>query len=87
VTGADKMGTGKTPQTIATLCGLYRGGSICNALIVVPSSVAENWEVEGQTWLEHVPGVKIINICQVAVDKRRKVLLSALKWYEIFLLC
>ncbi|MCI4399092.1 MAG: DEAD/DEAH box helicase [Campylobacteraceae bacterium] len=43
---ADDMGLGKTLQTIAVLLYLKEAGHIKNALIVVPTTLLNNWEAE-----------------------------------------
>lgn len=55
---ADEMGLGKTIQTIALLAYLaFEKGNWGPHLIVVPTSVMLNWELEFKRWC---PGFKIL---------------------------
>jgi SNF2 family DNA or RNA helicase len=47
---ADEMGLGKTVQTIVALRLLLRKSYSFRALLVVPNSLAPNWEREVRTW-------------------------------------
>ena len=65
---ADEMGLGKTVMTIALLGHLACQKGIWGPhLIVVPTSVMINWEVEFKRWL---PGLKIL--CYYGSSKERK---------------
>ncbi|PWJ42665.1 DEAD/DEAH box helicase [Sediminitomix flava] len=44
----DDMGLGKTAQVIALVCWLLESGTLENLLIVVPSTLLENWKREFQ---------------------------------------
>mmetsp|Transcript_20127 Transcript_20127/g.28065 ORF Transcript_20127/g.28065 Transcript_20127/m.28065 type:complete len:1990 (-) Transcript_20127:136-6105(-) len=65
---ADEMGLGKTIQTIAMLAHLACDRGIWGQhLVVVPTSVMVNWEIEFKRWL---PGFKIL--CYHGDKKERK---------------
>eukprot|EP00466_Bigelowiella_natans_P020543 jgi/Bigna1/38226/e_gw1.24.8.1 len=65
---ADEMGLGKTVQTIAMLAHLACDRGIWGQhLVVVPTSVMVNWEIEFKRWL---PGFKIL--CYHGDKKERK---------------
>ncbi|TID26676.1 SNF2-related protein [Venturia nashicola] len=67
---ADEMGLGKTIQTIALLAHLaIRYGVWGPHLVVVPSSVMLNWEIEFKKWL---PGFKILTYYGDQDERRRK---------------
>lgn len=67
---ADEMGLGKTIQTIALLaylaCDLGTWGP---HLIVVPTSVMLNWEMEFKRWC---PGFKILTYYGTTKERREK---------------
>jgi SNF2 family DNA or RNA helicase len=65
---ADEMGLGKTIMTIALLAWLAAERGIWGQhLVVVPTSVMVNWEVEFKRWL---PGFKIM--CYHGSAQQRK---------------
>jgi helicase SWR1 len=67
---ADEMGLGKTIQTIALLAHLaIKYGVWGPHLVVVPSSVMLNWEIEFKKWL---PGFKILTYYGDQDERRRK---------------
>lgn len=53
---ADEMGLGKTVQTIVAIQALRKLGECSRALIVVPRSLASNWEEEVCRW---APGILV----------------------------
>lgn len=67
---ADEMGLGKTIQTIALLAWLALEEGIWGPhLIVVPTSVIVNWEVEFKKWL---PGFKILTYFGSMKERKQK---------------
>lgn len=67
---ADEMGLGKTIQTIALLAHLACAkGNWGPHLIVVPSSVMLNWEMEFKKWC---PGFKILTYYGAQKDRKLK---------------
>jgi helicase SWR1 len=67
---ADEMGLGKTIQTISLLAHLaVHHGNWGPHLVVVPSSVILNWEIEFKKWC---PGFKILTYYGDQEDRRRK---------------
>lgn len=75
---ADEMGLGKTIQTIALLAHLACDRGIWGPhLIVVPTSVLMNWEMEFKKFL---PGFKVL--AYHGTSKRRKELRQG--WYDKF---
>ena len=67
---ADEMGLGKTIQTIALLAHLASARGIWGQhLVVVPTSVLVNWEMEFKRWL---PGFKILCYHGSAKERKRK---------------
>ncbi|KAI9511445.1 SNF2 family N-terminal domain-containing protein [Russula earlei] len=75
---ADEMGLGKTIQTIALLAHLACDRGIWGPhLIVVPTSVLMNWEMEFKKFL---PGFKVL--AYYGTSKRRKELRQG--WYDKF---
>jgi SNF2 family DNA or RNA helicase len=67
---ADEMGLGKTIQTIALLAWLAQERGIWGPhLVVVPTSVLINWEVEFKKWL---PGFKILTYYGSLKERRAK---------------
>ncbi len=72
---ADEMGLGKTIQTIALLAHLACELGIWGPhLIVVPTSVILNWEVEFKKWC---PGFKILTYFGSAKERKAKRKVSA----------
>ncbi|KAJ8905906.1 hypothetical protein NDN08_002409 [Rhodosorus marinus] len=67
---ADEMGLGKTIMTIALLAWLAERRGIWGPhLIIVPTSVMVNWEVEFKKWC---PGLKILTYFGSLKERRRK---------------
>jgi hypothetical protein len=67
---ADEMGLGKTIQTIALLAWLAVERGVWGPhLVVVPTSVMINWEVEFKKWL---PGFKILTYYGSMKERRAK---------------
>lgn len=67
---ADEMGLGKTIQTIALLAWLAVDRGIWGPhLVVVPTSVMLNWEVEFKKWL---PGFKVLTYYGTLKERRLK---------------
>lgn len=67
---ADEMGLGKTIQTIALLAHLAcEKGNWGPHLIVVPSSVMLNWEMEFKKWC---PGFKILTYYGTQKERKLK---------------
>jgi helicase SWR1 len=67
---ADEMGLGKTIQTISLLAHLAVHHKIWGPhLVVVPTSVMLNWEMEFKKWL---PGFKILTYYGDIEERRRK---------------
>lgn len=67
---ADEMGLGKTIQTIALLAHLACSRAIWGPhLIIVPTSVILNWEMEFKKWC---PSLKILNYFGSAKDRSEK---------------
>jgi helicase SWR1 len=67
---ADEMGLGKTIQTISLLAHLAVNHKIWGPhLVVVPTSVMLNWEMEFKKWL---PGFKILTYYGDIEERRRK---------------
>lgn len=67
---ADEMGLGKTIQTIALLAWLAAEKGIWGPhLVVVPTSVMVNWEVEFKKWL---PGFKILTYYGSLKERKAK---------------
>jgi E1A-binding protein p400 len=67
---ADEMGLGKTIQTIALLAYLAYEKSVWGPhLIVVPTSVMLNWELEFKRWC---PGFKILTYYGSPKDRKLK---------------
>jgi helicase SWR1 len=67
---ADEMGLGKTIQTISLLAHLaVHHGNWGPHLVVVPSSVILNWEIEFKKWC---PGFKILTYYGDQEDRKRK---------------
>lgn len=67
---ADEMGLGKTIQTIALLAHLACEKSNWGPhLIIVPTSVMLNWEMEFKKWC---PGFKILTYYGSVKDRRLK---------------
>ena len=66
---ADEMGLGKTIQTIALLAHLASHEKIWGPhLVIVPTSVMLNWEIEFRRW---APGMKLV-VYYGSQDARRK---------------
>ena len=59
---ADEMGLGKTATTIALIFGLSIQRVILRAIVVVPSSLVENWKAECRTWIGISSAIKILSI-------------------------
>ncbi|ORX45692.1 hypothetical protein DM01DRAFT_1386494 [Hesseltinella vesiculosa] len=67
---ADEMGLGKTIQTIALLASLACDKGIWGPhLVVVPTSVILNWEMEFKRWL---PGFKILTYYGTPKERKEK---------------
>lgn len=67
---ADEMGLGKTIQTIALLAHLALEHEVWGPhLIVVPTSVILNWEMEFKKWC---PGFKILTYYGTQEERKRK---------------
>lgn len=67
---ADEMGLGKTIQTIALLSYLACDKAIWGPhLIIVPTSVILNWEIEFKKWS---PGFKILTYYGSLKERREK---------------
>ena len=67
---ADEMGLGKTIQTIALLAFLSTEKGIWGPhLIVVPTSVMLNWEMEFKKWC---PGLKILTYYGSLKERKAK---------------
>ncbi len=67
---ADEMGLGKTIQTIALLAYLAcERGNWGPHLVVVPTSVMLNWELEFKRWC---PGFKVMTYYGGAKERRLK---------------
>jgi SNF2 family DNA or RNA helicase len=67
---ADEMGLGKTIQTISLLAWLAIERGIWGPhLVVVPTSVMINWEVEFKKWL---PGFKVLSYYGTMKERRMK---------------
>lgn len=67
---ADEMGLGKTIQTIALLAHLAVHQGVWGPhLVVVPTSVMLNWEMEFKKWC---PGFKILTYYGDIVERQRK---------------
>jgi len=67
---ADEMGLGKTIMTISLLAWLAERRGIWGPhLIVVPTSVMLNWEVEFKKWC---PGLKVMSYFGSQKERRRK---------------
>lgn len=67
---ADEMGLGKTIQTIALLAHLACDKSMWGPhLVVVPTSVMLNWEMEFKKWL---PGFKILTYYGSQKERKAK---------------
>lgn len=67
---ADEMGLGKTIQTIALLASLACNKGIWGPhLVVVPTSVILNWEMEFKRWL---PGFKILTYYGNPKERKEK---------------
>lgn len=67
---ADEMGLGKTIQTIALLAYLACEQGIWGPhLIVVPTTVILNWEIEFKRWC---PGFKILTYFGHAKERRER---------------
>ncbi|XP_051168186.1 helicase domino isoform X2 [Leptopilina boulardi] len=67
---ADEMGLGKTIQTIALLAHLAcEKGNWGPHLIIVPTSVMLNWEMECKKWC---PGFKILTYYGTQKDRKQK---------------
>lgn len=67
---ADEMGLGKTIQTIALLAWLAIEKELWGPhLIIVPTSVMVNWEVEFKRWL---PGFKILTYFGSIKERKQK---------------
>ena len=58
----DDMGLGKTLQIIAFLQGAWQAAMIDNAILIVPTSLLENWNREFKKWCGNVMKKKIIII-------------------------
>ena len=73
---ADEMGLGKTIQTIALLAHLACEKCVWGPhLVVVPTSVMLNWELEFKKWC---PGFKILTY--YGSQKERKAKRQVIKW-------
>lgn len=80
---ADEMGLGKTIQTIALLAYLACELGIWGPhLIVVPTSVILNWEVEFKRWC---PGFKILTYFGSAKERKAKRKVSFITLVLIYL--
>lgn len=67
---ADEMGLGKTIQTISLLAWLAIEKGVWGPhLIVVPTSVMVNWEVEFKKWL---PGFKVLTYFGTMKERKQK---------------
>jgi len=67
---ADEMGLGKTIMTIALLCWLAVEKEIWGPhLIIVPTSVMLNWEVEFKKW---APGLKVMSYFGSFKERKKK---------------
>ena len=67
---ADEMGLGKTIQTIALLAHLAVDKAVWGPhLVVVPTSVILNWEMEFKKWC---PGFKILTYYGTIEERKRK---------------
>ena len=67
---ADEMGLGKTIQTIALLAHLAVDRAVWGPhLVVVPTSVILNWEMEFKKWC---PGFKILTYYGTIEERKRK---------------
>ena len=67
---ADEMGLGKTIQTIALLAHLAVDRGIWGPhLVIVPTSVILNWEMEFKKWC---PGLKILTYYGTIEERKRK---------------
>lgn len=67
---ADEMGLGKTIQTIALLAHLAcEKGNWGPHLIIVPTSVMLNWEMECKKWC---PGFKILTYYGTQKERKQK---------------
>ncbi|EON67092.1 hypothetical protein W97_06345 [Coniosporium apollinis CBS 100218] len=66
---ADEMGLGKTIQTIALLAHLADHGAWGPHLVVVPTSVMLNWEME---FKKFCPGFKVLTYYGDIEERRRK---------------
>lgn len=67
---ADEMGLGKTIQTIALLAHLACAHEVWGPhLIIVPTSVMLNWEMEFKKWC---PGFKILTYYGTQEERKRK---------------
>lgn len=67
---ADEMGLGKTIQTIALLAHLACARAVWGPhLIIVPTSVLLNWEMELKKWC---PSLKVLNYFGSAKERAEK---------------
>lgn len=67
---ADEMGLGKTIQTIALLAHLAcEKGNWGPHLVIVPTSVMLNWEMECKKWC---PGFKILTYYGTQKERKQK---------------
>ncbi len=55
---ADDMGLGKTVQTLAMLQGMKEAGEETPSLLIMPTSLIYNWEMEAKKF---TPGLKVYN--------------------------
>lgn len=79
---ADEMGLGKTIQTIALLaylaCERHNWGP---HLIVVPTTVLLNWEMEFKKWC---PAFKILTYYGALKERKEKRKVNPLKFFACF---
>lgn len=68
---ADEPGLGKTLQTIATVQKL----NAFPALIIVPGSLAINWEKEFKLWLPRLSNVQILKNGNTKINKKANVII------------
>ena len=71
---ADEMGLGKTLQTIVALGELKKDDCTARALVLVPTSLLSNWELELERF---APDLAVVRLHGSARDERRDAALAA----------
>lgn len=70
---ADEMGLGKTPQSLCSVNAL----GLSRVLIVVPSSLRENWRREAERWLVGEHKIQVLGSGKDAVDQDATVVIAS----------